>query len=205
MGQALLIDVNTGFIKHRNGLTSALLSYNYDAAIGSLYAMNALLPNEYRISVDTTEYNQKVKGNLQVLCRYCITTTTRDEKEYTEPTPTDYDQIKILNIFQTGFDRIVTKKKYEKFWVCHKCKKQNRLFDSEFNQIVLKEPYFLKVVPAPPSRMSGLVDRATFHSKFERWARTFLAELEAEAGRFRAEYKPKKGDRGDLDIMPLDD
>lgn len=199
MGQSLLIDVNTGFIKHRLTVLGGLLSGNTEAVIGSLNAMNALLPETYRISIDTDEYNARVKGSLVALCSHCKVSKEIDDSEgkpktVKVPTPIDYSQIKVLNLLLSDIEQFISGKTHDKFWVCPKCKKTNRLSETEFEQTTLKEPHYLQVVPAPPMKSIGISDKMSFEIKFERWARKLEAELEASAAKFRAEYKPKKGE-----------
>ena len=200
--QSLLIDVNTGFIKHRLVVLSSLLSDNYAAVIGSLDAMNALLPDQYRVVVDTDEYLARIKGNMVALCSHCTTTKEVDDgegktKEIEVPTPTDYEQIKTLHILLPSQKAWLYGSKYMDVWVCPKCHKDNDIRYTEFEKTILREPHYLGVIEAPPLKTIGILDRSTYPIKFERWARKFLAELEAAAGRFRAEYKPKKGENPD--------
>src|SRR3990167_4672171 len=125
LAQALLIDVNTGFIKHRLVVLSSLLSENYAAVIGSLDAMNALLPDTYRVVVDTEAYQERIRGNILALCSHCTIPKEIDDgegKTHIEnvPTPTDYNTIKTLNIRLSNFEAFATGEKYKKIWVCPK-------------------------------------------------------------------------------------
>lgn len=207
MGQSLLIDVNTGFIKHRLTVLGGLLTGNTEAVEGSLNAMNALLPEKYRVVIDTDEYNHRISGSMVALCSHCKTAKEVDDGEGKPkivklPTPIDYNNIKILTLLLSSREQFLTGQKYDKFWICPKCGKDNRLSTTEFEQTTLREPHFLQVVPAPPTKKVGLTDRMTFQVKFERWARKLEAELEASAARFRAEYKPRKGEN--LDGIMID-
>lgn len=207
MAQSLLIDVNTGFIKHRLTVLGGLLTGNTEAVEGSLNAMNALLPEQYRVIIDTDEYNARIRGSMVVLCSHCKTTKEIDDTEgkprtVKVPTPIDYNEIKILNLFLSANEQFITGKTHDKFWVCPKCKKDNRLSTTVFEQTTLKEPHYLQVVPSPPKKNVGIQDRMSFAVKFERWARKLEAELEASAARFRAEYKPRKGEN--LDGIMID-
>lgn len=200
--QSLLIDVNTGFIKHRLVVLSSLLSENYAAVIGSLDAMNALLPDKYRVVVDTEGYLSRIRGNMVALCSYCTIEKEVDDGEgktkiIKTPTPTDYDTIKVMHILLSSRDAWLYGSKYKDVWECPKCKKDNDIKYTEFEKTILKEPHYLGIIEAAPIKTIGILDRSTYPIKFERWARKFLAELEAAAGRFRAEYKPKKGESPD--------
>jgi len=199
MGQSLLIDVNTGFIKHRLTVLGGLLTGNTEAVIGSLNGMNALLPEPYRVTIDTDEYNARIRGSMVALCSHCKVSKEIDDSEgkaktIKVPTPIDYNEIKILRLLLSDKEQFITGKQYDKFWICPKCHKDNRLSETEFEQTTLKEPHYLQVVPAAPMKSVGISDKMSFQIKFERWARKLEAELEASAARFRAEYKPKKGE-----------
>lgn len=207
MGQSLLIDVNTGFIKHRLTVLGGLLTGNTEAVIGSLNGMNALLPEAYRVTIDTDEYNARIRGSMVALCSHCKISKEIDDgegktKTVKVPTPIDYNQIKVYNFLLSNNIQFITGRKYDKFWICPKCKKDNRLSETEFEQTTLKEPHYLQVVPAPPVKSVGISDKMSFEIKFERWARKLEAELEASAARFRAEYKPRKGEN--LDGIMID-
>lgn len=200
--QSLLIDVNTGFIKHRLVVLSSLLSENYAAVIGSLDAMNALLPDKYRVVVDTDEYLSRIRGNMVALCSYCTITKEVDDGEGKTkivklPAPTDYETIRTYPKLLRSWDAWLYGSKYMEVWRCPKCKQENDIRYTEFEKTILKEPHYLGIIEAPPIKTIGILDRSTYPIKFERWARKFLAELEAAAGRFRAEYKPKKGENPD--------
>lgn len=205
--QSLLIDVNTGFIKHRLVVLSSLLSEENAAVIGSLDAMNALLPEKYRVIVDTEEYNERIRGNTVAYCQHCTTITTETDEsgvknDVESPTAIDYDIIHSYPLLLSSFDALLYGNKYREIWVCPKCGQDNDLATTVFNKTILKSPYYLSVIEQPPTKKLGVIDRATFQPAFERWARKFLAELEAAAGKFRAEYKGKD-DHGQESI-PID-
>lgn len=211
--QSLLIDVNTGFIKHRLVVLSALEYNAYAAVIGSLDAMNALLPDEFRVVVDTDEYLERIRGNKVALCSHCTTDTEIDAgdgktKTVKLPTPTDYAKIKPMSILLRSKEAWMYGSRYKEIWVCHKCHNDNELLHTEIQQTKLREPYYLGIIEAAPIKTIGILDRSTYPIKFERWARKFLAELEAAAGRFRAAYKSKEGENSDgimIDTQGEDD
>ena len=60
-------------------------------------------------------------------------------------------------------------------------------------QTILKQPYYLGVVPMPPQRKDGLLDRVRYDREFERWAWVMLAELEHKM----ATYRDANWDRGE--------
>ena len=60
----------------------------------------------------------------------------------------------------------------------------------------LQNPTFLGVVPEPPTRTNGLMDRMRFNIEIERWGWLILGELEFKMGKFRDDNW-KKGNNDD--------
>lgn len=210
MGQSLLIDMNSGWYKHKTEVNDGLKTRSYNQVLGALDALNALLPDEYRIIVDSEEYDERIKANLVALCKHCNTDypDPTDKTKFIEgPTQTEHSKLKRLRLLLSSFDQLAEGKKYDYFWCCEKCQGLNQYSKTRFKQKVLKKPYYLQLVPEPPIKHLGIEDRASYHNKFENWARNFLAELNASAQRFRQEYKPKEGEEGfgeNLDIKDDD-
>ena len=152
----------------------------YDAAVGSLYAFNGCLPEDYRVKISTIEYEAKTQEKLNAKCPYC------DEEIEVK----DMQIEKLLNPLIIG---VFTKEKYDKVWHCGKCNHVNRLVETEMIKYQLEEPSFLGIVPKPPERKDSLTDRRQFDIKFQNWCWKLLDELEAKAATFRRDYTPKDG------------
>jgi len=178
MPQASLPDINTAFIKYRNQIIFNLELERYDSAVGSLYAFNGCLPEEYRVKVSTVEYEQKTKEKLNAKCPYC------DEE-------IEVKSIKIQELLNPLVIGVFNNEKYDKVWSCSKCNHLNRLADTEMIKYQLEEPSFLGVVPKPPERKGSVVDRKEFSIRYANWCWKFLDELEARAAKFRRDYQPK--------------
>lgn len=203
MGQSLLIDMNSGWYKHKTEVNEGIKIRNYNQVNGALAALNALLPDKYRVIIDNEEYNQKIQGNLVALCNHCTSEyedQTNEGKMVELPTQNDVNKIKKYHLFLSNLDRVATGQKYDDFWKCESCKKINRLRETKFKQIILRKPFYLQVVPEPPKQKMGIEDRNVYHVKFELWARNFLAELNAQAQKFREEYKPKAWEMDQAEI-----
>lgn len=209
MGQSLLIDMNSGWFKHKTEVNDGLKTHNYAQVIGSLNALNALLPNDYRIAIDDDLYNEKIKGNLVAQCNHCTSVIIPDPKkpedEQEVPTQKDYAKLTVLHLLLDRFEQMATGKKYDDFWRCDSCKQLNRLSETKFKQIILRKPFYLKVVPEAPRRKIGVDGRHVYHNLFENWARNFLAELNAQAQKFRQEYKPADGEGGEGEDVNMED
>ena len=211
MGQSLLIDMNSGWYKHKTEVNDGLKTMNYNQVLGALDSLNALLPDEYRVVIDSDDYNEKIKGNLLAMCPSCVTDYPDPNdrtKVLTLPTQTEHTRLKKLRLLLPKMDQIARGKKYNDYWECPKCFTLNDLSKTRFKQRILKKPFYLQVVPDPPKRHLGIEDRGTYHIKFAGWARLFLAELNASAQRFRQEYKPKDdadGSESEFSIKDDDD
>ncbi len=196
--QARLPDVNTAFIKHRNGVIEGLGSQNWDKVFGSLYSWNALLPRitmedtkgnqvyKYRIYINTKQYEELTKVQSEALCNKCDKWT-------------DYAKIKIFNLINSLPEQVLTMSKTSAVWICPKCKTANKIKDTTIAETKLKEPYFLGVVPSPPSRKDGLQDRGQYARAVKQWAWNFINELEEKSTAFREDYRENSATFEDYD------
>ena len=73
------------------------------------------------------------------------------------------------------------------------------------SQTMLQNPTYLGIVPDPPERKNGLMDRMKFNIEIERWGWLLLNEEENKMAKFRDDNW-NKGDEemGDIDNS-LDD
>lgn len=187
--QSRLPDVNTAFIKHRNGAIEGIASKNWDKTFGSLYAWNSLLPDmvddaghfKYRVTVSDNEYQKLTQKPTQAECTHCKKLC-------------NYATIQVVNMMEPLIIGILTNQQYSKSWKCDHCDKINRLIETNILQPILQEPHYLKVVPKPPHRQDGLNDRGKYERRVTQWAWNFISELENSSGRFREDYKDNKGD-----------
>ena len=180
MPQARLTDVNSAAMKYRNVAIASLASQNYDNCFGSLYALNGLLPKEYRVVISTIEYNNMTRQDIFVTCGEC-------------GAELDFRSVQVFLVLRPLIETIISGNQYEKVWFCTACKHENKLLKTKMSQTVLKEPYFLKVVPKPPRRKDGLNDRSSYHRKVIQWAWALLDELETQFAQFRDDNWSKKG------------
>lgn len=181
MPQARLPDINSQFMRLVSEAITSLKSGNYGFCFGSLYALNGLLPKDYRVRVSSIEYDKLTKPTLKIICPQC--------KE-----PTEFDKVKKLNVLAPEIEQIVGGVEYVRSWVCPGCNTQQRIKQSEMVNEKLKDDQFLHVVPKPPSRKEGLSDKTTFHNKVERWVWLFLDELLERMAQFRDDNWQKKDD-----------
>ena len=187
--QSRLPDVNTAFIKRRNGAEEGLASKNWDKVFGNLYSWNALLPRnkdddgifKYRIRISDIEFDKLTSVHAEAQCQSCDTCT-------------DYAKITIFDMIQPLTVEILSGNKTIKVWICPSCKKDNNITETDILENHLQEPYYLGVVPKPPTRKEGLSDRGAYDRKVTNWAWNFIAELEEKSTQFREDYKENKND-----------
>lgn len=184
MPQSRLIDVNTAWIKHRNEVITSLKSGKYDSVLGSIYAINGLLPDtidektglyKYRVIFSDQEYANAIKPTTNVICYGC-------NNEFI------YETLKFYNRKLSFIEQCITQSRYEKVWICPKCENVNKQKKTKMQETKLKEPYYLGIAPKPPKMLIGLGHRSKFHAKMRQWVLSVLAELESRMALYRDDY-----------------
>jgi hypothetical protein len=161
---------------------------NWGAVLGSLFAINALLPKEYQVAFSTREYNKKIQNNIICKCLKC-------KKKI------DFKKVKIIEITTPVLDEFLTGNYIMKIWVCPLCKQDNKLSNTEIVKTKIQEPFYFKIVPNPPERKDGLADLRTYDKKMQQWAWTCVGELEKQMSEFRKDnWKQQDGGFNDVDI-----
>lgn len=173
--ESRLIDINSRAGRYHYEILKDLKAGNFVHLIGELKATNSLLPDEFRITISTSEYNEKVKTKILVKCPQCQTETARN-------------LIRPYNQLQSTLDSILTKKSYQKVWRCPSCTKINPLSSNDVIQETLPQPVYFKVIPEPPRRENNLTDRQAFETNFKTWAWLFVHELEKSIADYREKY-----------------
>ena len=186
MPQARLPDINTAYIKYRNEIMAALKRKDYKMMHGSLNALNALLPPEYRVMVSSIEYEKLAKIDITYQCNSC---SQEFEKE----------QVHVFELMPNALEGLIYSTTPEKVWVCEKCKTTNKLKQTTISQIKLQNPTYFGVVPDPPERKDGLMEKRKFELHTETWCLTYLGELEMKMAKFRDDHW-MRGQDEDMDL-----
>lgn len=181
--QSVLPDLNTALIKFRASVSSHLRERDYTGCFGSLYAMNGILDEEFRVKISTEEYDALVKQDITITCKSCTETI-------------DFLKIKIHNLLVPYHNKLLSGNQYQKIWICPKCKKDNPLSSTAMKQTKLQPGGFLHLVPEPPTREGGVTDRTDYHNKVSQWVWTFVKEIEERCGEERKAYL-NRDERGD--------
>lgn len=192
MPQAALPDINTSFIKWRNKITHELEEKNYTAVLGSLNNFNACLDDKFQVQISTQTYQQKL-ADEKLLC-VCMKCT----KEH------NFREVQKATKRTSAIIELITKKKWEKIWICPGCKNENIVSKTDYLETKLPNPFFFGVVSDPPKRNSFL-EKKEFHRKFEAWTWTFFGELEHAATLYRIEHWDKNKNGEQIAISDEDD
>lgn len=188
--ESRLPDINTEFIMYRREAINCHSAKKYDSMFGAAYALNACLPKDYRVRISNTEYQDLIKQDIIAICSFC-------NHEF------KYKDIHIYNIMVSQFVLLLTDKRFEKRWKCSECKEVNQLSKTRLVQNIRKKPYFLQVVPEPPERKDGLLDRWSYHKQVSQWFWQFMDEIAFQESKFREEYVPKDQSGADDELLPL--
>lgn len=185
MPQARLPDINTAFNTHRKRAILAIEDTNWTEALGALYAINACLPEEYRVIISNQKYDELTKEDLIAYCNKC--------KEYT-----NRNMIKIISVLTSPLEQLITNETTRKMWFCPQCKQENRLVDTNMEQTILAQPYYIGVIKLPPSRTDDIVSHLTYDRVMERWCWTMLTELEQKMAQYREDNWKKEDEYNDM-------
>lgn len=173
--QAKLPDINAAWVKERTYFFTCRDMHNWSGMILALYAMNALLPDEYRIKINTQEYNDLVEAKIGYICGTC-------KAEIPE------SMVKVKTAIAPLLVSYISSSETKNYWVCHKCNAENLMSRTKLIKETLAKPSYLKVVTDPPERKRGIQDRRSYQTEMTKWSGIFFQELEHQLGLYRAEY-----------------
>jgi len=170
--------LNAAIVRHRSNALQALDQNELKKAEISLGAINALLPEDYQVQVNTDLYYSKIAAKHTIACLHC-----KEVMPYTEA--------KVWPLLLSSIDRLITGSKTMQVWDCPKCKETMCFEASPKNTIEFQKPIFVKVMPEAPVR-HGFHDRVGFDQKFEKWFEIAIQELENQIGFYRADYQAQE-------------
>lgn len=201
--QSKLPDINAALVRYRSVAIEAFDNNDDSMARMALGNMVALLPEKFKVIVDTDEYNEKIKEKKFLVCPNCknevISNTVRRYKKRLN----NFEQF--LKMARNPPPVTQDQKEYDLVWCCDKCKNENRIEDTKIIEEKPSMPFYLGVIPEPPQKNYGdpLSDRLYFSQKFKNWFRIAFAEIESKIGIYRAEYISQNPDSvdnfGDMD------
>lgn len=193
--QAKLPDVNAALVKWRMSADDSYKNGDPERAIIAIANMNALLPSfpkqeggkSYKVEVSTERYNELRLEKRTIECKQC-----------NEQNLLNY--VKQYEVRVDWAEEILSNKKTKRMWVCIKCEKGNRFSLDDVTVESVGEPYYFKVMPAPPIRQGGIRGRMTFLRDFEKWYSIAMQEMESQIGIYRTEYAQQGGELVEMEI-----
>ena len=176
MAQAKLPDINAALVTHRQVALMAYSQHDFRKCQIAIMAMIALMPKEYQVVIDNTEYQKETDKKKELVCTNC--------NEQTE-----YELVKINKIRNTQSIYILTGKKYEDYWLCPNCNHLIKSDDTELKNKVFEKPFYHKVLPDPPIKQN-IFDRYNYTKKWREWLQLAMSEVEHQIALCRTEYEP---------------
>ena len=207
--QSKLPDINAAIVKYRSDVIICRAAKDYSAAISDLKNINALLPDEYQIEINSLKYNALIHTNLSALCNHCETVYTSKDQEGAmvadkRSTEIDKNRVIIQNKLLSLNSQMLSSLQFIRIWVCPECQKENRIEQTKWIQNTLQYPSYLKVIPNPPIRRDGLNSWRSYQNLIKSWISLFQEELERQIGLYRKDYVAQNGDEGNDSTQTLD-
>ena len=181
MAQAKLPDINTAIITYRNALLANLKKRNYHYVIMAVRAIIALMPKDYRITIDTNAYNEAFAKVRMIKCQYC--------RAKSQP----INSITRTKRVNTALQELIYSEPVTEVWICKKCKRQNPMSNAVTQLAKPPDPYYLEKIPEPPL-MTSFFSRLGYEQDFDHWIQVTLGEIENKIQLYRAEYKAQNPD-----------
>ena len=148
---------------------------NWQGAITALNDMNAFLPDDYRITINTQEYEKLMNMKIGYICNSC-------QKE------SDHTIIEIKQVLAPMIVNYISGQTMKTVWICPECKKENLLSQTKLIEEKLAKPSYLKIVPEPPKKGIGIYNRRAYKVKIEKWLENYDEEISHQLGLLRQEY-----------------
>lgn len=184
--QAKLPDVNAILVTFRNAYLYNVRMRNFNHAVAMLKEMNAALPDDYRVEINTEKYHNKTSAKKSATCNYC-------------KTEHPVNIIKTHNVFNDFVIRSLTGIDYKTVWYCPSCQKENLLKTTEFITDKISQTTYFRVIDEPPVK-NGWSDMDTFPNKISEWLSRFSQELSNQCSRYRTDYV-RQEEQGNFGMM----
>lgn len=180
--QAKLPDINAAIVRYRSKALDALDDDQREIAAICFSAINALLPEDYRIEINTKKYDELVQAKYTITCSKC-------DKEHPQ------GNIKPYDLLLTNIEKLITDQRTISVWECPNCNATNDFLHSKKNTTEFQRPFYTKTAPDPPQKI-GLHNRLGYVLRFKKWFEIFVNELEHQIGLYRADYQAQQDEAG---------
>ncbi len=177
MPQAKLPDINNAWVRYRNYGIESIDSQNYSGAVAAIYEMISLFPEKYRLEINTEKYEDLEKDTIIYICGGCMAESV-------------LTSVTVFNLTLGLTQSLVSGLESTKVWDCVKCGIRNMLQNTQIIKSQEVKPHYHKVIPEPPNRKQGIMDRTSYDNKMRIWFFKALEETDHQLGKYRDEYKP---------------
>jgi len=140
--------------------------------------MNALLPEDYKVEINTEKYNQLVAEKKTIGCNFCTATPLLKD-------------ISLYRLLLPVISQFISEAEYTDVWYCPSCTEQNTFSHEQIKITKFAEPSYFKVVPSPPTK-KGTSNRKAFEHEFKKWFDIVMSEIESQIGAYRADYQAQQ-------------
>ena len=158
-------------------------------------SLNTLLTSRYTLPISTELYNKRTRIGQTRTCQHCIMKESKividvegnESKEYYE-TQSKIPEIKV-NIFKERtnlVEEIISKRKFNLFWICNKCLHQNPLEETPLSSREWGSNATHGAIWNQPIRT--FANRSQFDALNMKWVTAFLQEIEMGLMAFQKAY-----------------
>lgn len=173
--QAKLPDINAALVRHRSAALAALKDNDHYGAIVSFDSMIALLPEDYKVEINTEKYNQLVSEKRTIKCEFCTGTPL-------------LKNIELRKLLLSSITKFIADNDFINVWECQSCGATNDYNPESVTITKYEEPTYFKIVPSPPSK-KGTKNRMSFDYESKKWFDIVMTEIEYQIGHYRADYQ----------------
>jgi hypothetical protein len=135
---------------------------------------------DYIVAINSRKFYKDVADRTVYKCTGC-------EKD------NSYSDVKVFDLICPMLEGLITGEKSNKVWICGFCKNDCKLKDTMITVEETVQPYYRKVVPSPPLKSVGLLNRFNFEHEFRHWFYNFMEELQHQLSLYRIEYQKQTG------------
>jgi len=172
--------VNAAIVRHRSNALKALENNDREIAHISLNAINALLPEDYKVEVNTQKYEKAIEDTWSIYCGYC-------EEEF------PLSEIRPFDLLLNSIESIILGLDVMRVWLCPKCNEENPYYQAKKKLVKFQNPIYTKIVPEVPP-YKGLINRVGYEQSLRKWFHTYLGELEQQISLYRTDWQSQQGD-----------
>lgn len=190
--QAKLPDINNALVTHRLSAISSFKRRDYDSCKTAIFSIIALLPESYKVSISTQEYDTELATIQLIICPNCQaksqTLTDADGNKTSTYNPPRLVDVRKVEVYHDPVDQLLLDTKRSKSWICPDCNITHLLNqNTQYAKSAPQNPYYAKIIPSPPLRTS-FFKRVGFSQEFSHWFQIAMTEIENQIQLYRTEY-----------------